>query len=524
MVESFFIKFRETLWNWPYLLGRVLRKTAPVSYIFISLIFVLTSLYLLYISNFFNLSLFEGSTYTEGIVASSTSYNPYASTNLNLVNDINHLIFSRLATVLPNGNVQKDLISSWQSLNNATEYIINLKKNIYFQNGKNMTSADVIYSFNFMKDNFPSPSLNNISIYALSKYKIEFKLQSTDVTFFSDIDFNIVPAGSNYLSVDISHIIGSGPYSIAYITKNEIVLNSFDKYYKGSPYFKNFIIKIYNDNADLVNALETGSVDGAYFDMYPNINISKYPNISIYTKSMSSNYTALFFNLNNVTDIKLRNALSYSVNRKQLIQKELSGEAVPVYGPIPQDSWAYDNSSSVDRYHYDIKQAKSDVTSLGTKITIYCESSIPYNVIRYLKKSWSKIGINANFIIVSNKNLEKIIIDGKYQAVLVNIKGSIDPNSFDLWYSKSQGNLSHLNNSQIDQLLVIGATTPNIESRKETYALFQQQLMSIDPAVFLYSNNFVYFVNNKIKGINFSKLTAPFQRYQSVENWEYNNQ
>ena len=277
MVESFFIKFRETLWNWPYLLGRVLRKTAPISYILISLIFVLISIYILYISNFFNLSLFEGSTYTEGIVASSTSYNPYASTNLNLVNDINHLIFSRLATVLPNGNVQKDLISSWQSLNNATEYIINLKKNIYFQNGKNMTSADVIYSFNFMKDNFPSPSLNNISIYALSKYKIEFKLQSTDVTFFSDIDFNIVPAGSNYLSVDISHIIGSGPYSIAYITKNEIVLNSFDKYYKGSPYFKNFIIKIYNDNADLVNALETGSVDGAYFDMYPNINISKYP-------------------------------------------------------------------------------------------------------------------------------------------------------------------------------------------------------------------------------------------------------
>ena len=110
MVESFFIKFRETLWNWPYLLGRVLRKTAPISYILISLIFVLISIYILYISKFFNLSLFEGNTYTEGIVTSSTSYNPYTSTNLNLVNDINHLIFSRLATVLPNGNVQKDLI------------------------------------------------------------------------------------------------------------------------------------------------------------------------------------------------------------------------------------------------------------------------------------------------------------------------------------------------------------------------------------------------------------------------------
>ncbi len=523
MVESFFIKFRETLWNWPYLLGRVLRKTAPVSYIFISLIFVLTSLYLLYISNFFNLSLFEGNTYTEGIVTSSTSYNPYASANFNLVNDINHLIFSRLATVLPNGDVQKDLISSWKSLNNSTEYIINLKKNIYFQNGKNMTSADVIYSFNFMKDNFPSPSLNNISIYALSKYKIGFKLQSTDVTFFSDINFDIVPDGSNYLSVDISHIIGSGPYSIAYITKNEIVLNRFDKYYKGSPYFKRFIIKIYNNNNNLVSALETGSVDGAYFNMYPNINLSQYPNISVYTKSMSSNYTALFFNLGNVTDIKLRNALSYSVNRKQLIQKELSGEAVPVYGPIPQDSWAYDNSSKVERYNYNIKQARSDISSSGVKITIYCESSIPKNVIKYLKQSWNQIGINTNFIVVSNKNLEKIITGAKYQAVLVNIKGSVDPNNFDLWYSKSQGNLSHLNNSQIDQLLVIGATTPNTESRKETYALFQQQLMSIDPAVFLYSNNFVYFVNNKIVGIDFSKLTASYQRYQSVENWKYSN-
>ena len=153
----------------------------------------------------------------------------------------------------------------------------------------------------------------------------------------------------------------------------------------------------------------------------------------------------------------------------------------------------------------------------------YWESSIPKNVIKYLKQSWNQIGINTNFIVVSNKNLEKIITGAKYQAVLVNIKGSVDPNNFDLWYSKSQGNLSHLNNSQIDQLLVIGATTPNTESRKETYALFQQQLMSIDPAVFLYSNNFVYFVNNKIVGIDFSKLTASYQRYQSVENWKYSN-
>ncbi len=520
MFKSLFLKFREGLWDYPYTIHSFFRKYSPKSYIVFYIILAIILTFILYQNNFFNLQFLTSSTYSEGIIAQTTLYNPYSGSNMTLENDINQLVFNKLFEVQSNGNIKGVLAQSYKKENKGTKYIIYLKHNILFQNGQKLTASDVIYSFNFEKENFPSSVLSNIEVKKLSKYSIEFVLQQIDVTFFEDIGFNVVPYGANYLE-HTSNIIGTGPYIITSVTDSEINFRRFDNYFLGKPHFKYFKIQIFKNENDVLKALKYDEIDGAYVQYINKNKLSS--NINVYESQMPYSYTALFFNLNKITDINFRYAMEYSISRNTIVQKYLNNNAVPIYGPISKTSWAYYNSKSMLHFTYNPILAQhylqTSSTSLSQNNLFVYYDNVPYSIINYLKNTWSNIGINVGFIKKSKDGINKIIKSGKYDAILTNIKGSVDPNNFSLWYSRSYKNISHLSNSNIDRLLLIGINSINRKTRKLAYQLFQQNLISLAPAVFLYSRNFIYLENKDITGLNFNNIAYPHQRYQSVEDW-----
>jgi peptide/nickel transport system substrate-binding protein len=521
MFKSFFLKFREGLWDYPYTIHSFFRKYSPKSYIVLYIVLAIILTFILYQNNFFNLGLLNSNTYTEGIIATTISYNPYSGSNMTVENDINQLVFNKLFEVQSNGNVKGVLAQSYIKENKGTKYIVYLKHNILFQNGKKLTASDVIYSFNFQKTNFPSSMLSNIEVKKLSKFSIEFILQQIDVTFFEDIGFNVVPYGANYLA-HTSNIIGTGPYIITSISEDEINFKRFNNYFMGKPHFQYFKIQIFKNESGILKALKYDQIDGAYVQYISKNQISS--NINIYQSQMPYSYTALFFNLENLTNTNFRYAMEYSISRNTIVKKYLHTNAVPVYGPISKTSWAYYNSKSILHFHYNPILAQhylqTSSTSLSQNNLIVYYDNVPKSIITYLKNSWSNIGINIEFVKESKDSINKIIKSGKYDAVLTNIKGSVDPNNFSLWYSKSYKNISHLSSSTIDRFLLIGINSINRKTRKLAYQLFEQNLLSLAPAVFLYSRNFIYLSNKDITGLNFNNIAYPHQRYQSVEDWK----
>ncbi len=509
------IKFRDFFWNYP----ENIKKYSPISYIILSIIIVIFLLALFFKYNFLSLKPFSNNTYTEGVVSNSTYYNPYSSgKNITFVKDVNSLIFSHLVYIQSNGYVQPIVAKSWKIENSSTKYVFTLKHNFLFQNGNPVNAYDVYYSFNFNKKYFPTTASSNITAKVLSKYKIEFLLKNIDVKFFEDINFNIVPSGTNYIN-NTSNIIGSGAYKLDYLTNTEAIFSRFNNYYFGTPHFNHFILKTFKNYHDVLSSIEKDNIDGAYFPNYININTNQFPNLTVYQKPLGNYYTGIFFNLNKITNLSFRNALSYSVSRRYITETLLSNTASPMYTPIPSSSWEYSNLSNINSYHFNPKKAANLLNGAQYSINVYYLNTIPISVINYVKKSWENIGVSSTFIPENNIEISHLVLKGNYDAILTSIKSSINSNNISLWYSKSKTNISKLSNNQINQLLLVGISTINEKNRKETYAIFEKDVQAIDPAVFLYSDNFMYIANNNIKGINFSNISYPHQRFYFVYNW-----
>ena len=518
MIEKLFINFRNFLWNYPLYIFSFYKKFSPISYILTSIVIILLLLYYFFSIKFFSLNIFKSNTFRSGIVAENMSYNPYSENNKTLRNDINSIAFNTLVSITPKNTINGEIAQSWSSTNNNTTYIFNLRKKIYFQNGLNVNANDVVYSFNFKKSNFPSAILSNITIRKLGKYKVEFNLNKVDVTFFEDINFIIIPVGTNYL-INTQHLVGTGPYSLDYLTNKEAVFTRFNNYYKGKPHFKKFIIKIYKNDMSLKKALETHKINGAFFDYYP-YNLTNKNMFNVLTSYNVRDYVALFFNLKNVTNQNIRDAFALDTPRKELIKNELLSFATPIYSSISPYSWAYDSSSNIQRFHFNPLKAAKYLNAEEISMNIYTIDTIPNRVLEFLKNKWGNIGINVKFIKENQKSLDSIIRSGKYQSILTEIKGSVSDTNFSLWYSKSFNNISNLNVPQIDRLLIVGDTIPNIKSRKAVYDLFQSILPQYNPAVFIYSPKYIYIVDKNIKNIYFKNVTYSYYQFQNVYNWK----
>lgn len=100
----------------------------------------------------------------------------------------------------------------------------------------------------------------------------------------------------------------------------------------------------------------------------------------------------------------------------------------------------------------------------------------------------------------------------------------IDPLPF--WHSSQKQdpglNLAEFENKDCDKLLEDARQSLDDKERKEDLENFQNILIDEAPAVFLYNPNYLYFVDNKIKGLNAKIITDPSKRFEGIENWYIN--
>ena len=145
------------------------------------------------------------------------------------------------------------------------------------------------------------------------------------------------------------------------------------------------------------------------------------------------------------------------------------------------------------------------------------------DVASLLKEQWQKIGIEVEIQKINSSEIEDVIKKREYDLLLFGeILGSV-PDPFPFWHSsqtKDPGlNLALYEKKDADKLLEEARQTLNEAERKGNLEKFQDILISDAPAVFLYNSDYVYFVSQKIKGINVKMITDSSKRFVGVENW-----
>lgn len=333
-----------------------------------------------------------GGEYTEALIGAPNYINPILAQANDVDRDISKLVFSGLFTYNQLGELMPDLAESYSISEDQKVYNITLKENLKWDDGQPLNVDDVVFTVASIQDQaFKSPlysGFKGVGIEKADNRTIRFVLSEPFAPFLGSLTFgilpehiwrNIPPSSANLAEYNLKPI-GCGPFKFSSLTKDRsgniktYTLVRNDNYYGKSAYLKNIIFNFYPDFETGTEALAKKNVAGISFLPPPlKENVIKNKNLVFYPLHLPQ-YTAVFFNQKNneyLKDQKIREALAYSIDKSQLMNKTLNAgtateqEGEIIHGPILPGFLGYDQD--IKKYNYNPSEANKILDDKGWK-------------------------------------------------------------------------------------------------------------------------------------------------------------
>jgi peptide/nickel transport system substrate-binding protein len=186
------------------------------------------------------------------------------------------------------------------------------------------------------------------------------KCSRADEIFFDILPKHLLEKCENLETCDFNeHPIGTGPFKfVEHVPDQRLVMDAFDDYFQGKPALKRVIRVNYPNEQAALAALKSGELDVSSLQEAANIKVAEEdPDITVYR--YDSNWIlAVSFNVANpfLQDVRVRQAISYAVDRLSLVRAVISPSGNIGDSPIPS-GWAA--SPNVRIYEYDPEKAKA---------------------------------------------------------------------------------------------------------------------------------------------------------------------
>lgn len=360
--------------------------------------------------------------------------------------------------LINNGNIIPVLIKNWQVKENGKKFILKLKNNLVWNDGKDVSA-------NQIKINF-----KNVKLSTPDKYTLIFQLPSP------------LPIFINYLDIPVfrDYFVGiGGLYSIS---KVKYLNNNFKEIYL-MPNKKNLpaiSYRFYQSDDQLVTAYKKGEITS-----FETINEAlalpfyKWKNTKVEKKVNYDQQYTLFFNLNNpiLKERNIRTALRMAIDINVFKNK-----GQPSLSSIPPTSWAY--NKDLEPWIYDPNTAKEIIFKLASQsanlnLYTYYDNVELADLINEL---FQKIGVKIDI-----HYLNQPLPPPNFDLFLILWKQTEDPDQYIFWHSSQKNtNISNYLNLKVDKLLEDGRKTISISERKAMYQSLQKTLYDDPPAIFLY--------------------------------------
>jgi peptide/nickel transport system substrate-binding protein len=524
----------------------------------------------------------RGGSYTEGIVEPPRFINPVLALSKS-DSDLTQLIYSGLTRAIPmdtdaqskiNGSIMPDLSESFDISDDGTRYTFILRRDARFHDGTPVTSRDVMFTIQtIQKPEIKSPrraDWEGVAVSAPDERTIIFQLQRAYAPFLENTTIGILPKHL-WSSVSVeefgfhtlnTHPVGSGPYKVDNIQTDgtgaatNYKLSSFGKFALGVPYLNKINLYFYPNEEALIKAFNAGKVTGLA-GITPagvsSLNLSD----SIVMRSPLPRVFGIFFNQGHapvLLDASVRAALTIAIDKNAIVDSILNGYGVALDGPVPpgilknqsqskseaplsasersakardtlsRGGWVYDEKASL----WTKKSAKGgsaaggkQVLSLSLTTSDAPELSATVNKV---SEFWRAAGIDVNVKIYPLSELNANIIRPRaYDTIFF---GEVTGRSLDLfafWHSSQRNdpglNLAMYANSKTDALLANARALTSRKDREDIYDSFSAIIAEDQPAIFLYSPEFIYVVPKKLQGIRLGTLATPAERFQNVYQW-----
>jgi len=470
--------------------------------------------------------------------------------------DIIGLVYDTVLKYDKDLNLIGELAESWEVKNDGKEIVFHFYKNIKWHDGKPFTADDVIFTYNVIVDpKTPTAysgqykdieKITKIDDYTVSvKYKISFAPALSSWAGFQVIPKHLLQGKDITKSPLRFKPIGTGPYKfVKWKTGDRILLKANKEYFAGSPYINNYLYRVIPDQATIFLELKAGGIDES--GLTP-LQFVRQTNTKSFKEKFNKfnyigfNYTYLGYNLKKelFKDKRVRQAISYAINKEEIISSVLYKQGIVATGPYKPGTWYY--NPNVKKYEYNINKAKQLLKDSGwiekKKDGILYKNNKPFEftlmtnqgnkqrnlAAEIIQQRLKEVGIKMNIRIIEwSSFINEFINKRKFDAIILGWGLDTDPDQYDIWSSTKtkpeEFNFISYNNKEVDKILDEARHTFNKEKRKLLYYKFQEILAEEQPYTFLYVPYSLVAVNKKIKGItpapagisyNFTKWYIP---------------
>lgn len=468
------------------------------------------------------------------------------------INLYDGLICYNPETLKPEPNLAK----SWQISPDGKVYQFELRQGIKFHNGREVTAADVKYSWERILDPatradsafllLPIQGAREViegkakqvsGITVIDDYHLQVVLEQPDASFISRlgqppffiVDRNVTEKEGKEYGTSNGSVVGTGPFKVKEWVSGERVVIERNPAYFGPKANLNEVQFIFLKNArDGLTLFQQGQLD--ILDQVPMDQVKHIfsdpamAKLLVRRPLLSTYYIGFNVQYEPFNNLKLRQAVAYAINRQAIVDEILGGTGTPLYGLLPS---VFFESKQEPRYPYDPEMATKLLAEAGYPqgkglplITFSYNAGPGHEAIAVmLKKQLAQVGIKVRLRSVTWNYYQTALAGGECQFFRVGWLADY-PDPDDLFYSNfhsnqiGSSNYCLYRNPQVDSLLE-GARreTKDLAKRLTIYRQVEQLIIEDVPLIGLFSWDALKLVGPDVRGLKVTSLnTVPLNK------------
>lgn len=457
----------------------------------------------------------------------------------------------------------------------ATSFTFTLPRGATWSDGTPLTARDVAFTYKLALDPAIGATLWSIN-FADVKGVAEFQkgtakeIDGIKVVNDQTVRFDLKESNASflfntYLSILPAHVLGkidpkeiekhpyidnptvtAGPFELVkYEPGKSIQLRKKSNYWGKKVNVDEIVVKFFDQPAALLAQLEAGDVqvaplsidEAARFKSIAHVDVLSAKGIGFHVVHLDARTQDQLSTLSKPKEIggrgylvakvarpymqdkRFRQALSYAIDKKSIIQTVARGEASPIYSAIYGPDWAI--NPNLVKYDLNIDKAKSLMRDAGVKfdadgnalwdskpITLTFLASVSDDAGKLgvaLQQQLSKVGIRLEVKLVPSALFLESAIAGDGDLIRnVGARFGVDPSASVLFYTCKAGWAELVMgycNPKFDELQGRGLATSKLDDRKRFYQEAGAILADEVPSIFLYAPNVFVGVNKGLTGI-----------------------
>ncbi len=440
----------------------------------------------------------------------------------------NRAIYDYLIDVEPDTSVVPNLASSWEISDDNLTYTFTLEEGVTFHDGKPFTSADVVWTFNRLKDQ-SSPALGLLGEFEVSapdEQTVVFTLPAVNADFLYGVGSRwalIIPDGENEPNVlaegsenPYENFNGTGPFILQeYSPANRSVFVRNDSYWQeGAPLLAGMEHIYIDDAVAQVDALLSGAVDAIY--KVPSMQLDRLEGsegIQVLQRPTAQHpIIRLRTDEGAGEELAVRQAFKYATDREALNDILLNGRGIignndpigPVYANFYDDT--------IENPTYDPARACELLSEAGypdgLEMTLFVPNAFEYpDLATVLQQQWAEACITVDIQVREENLYYDTTNPDNYFDVELGITGwgaRPIPQQYlqEAYASDAPYNETRWADEELDELIAEARMTTDETARADIYSRISQIFAERGPIIVPYFAPIIGAVSARVEGLD----------------------